>query len=460
MKFKSIFLSVLIFIYLCVAFVPCVSALEVCQKDSKQDKESDELDIDYSEYIKDPKKLGFSPNFKLFKSAYMLLKTKHMEMSDDSVLLKGCINEVNKLLKAAKSSQKFNPESLSAVESSVEAAATKTVSRDLLWFAAIEGMLQALKDPYTVLLPPKEYSTLMEQMQATSFGGIGVFIEQDKTNGNRLTVFEPIEGTPAYRAGILPEDYIVAIDGAPTKDMPIELAMGKMRGKEGSFVTLTIKRKGEPSMLSFKLKRENIKVQSVSCKLIEDKYGYIRIRTFGDNTGTEFAKAVSALENKRIKGLIIDLRNNGGGLIDAATAVGSQLIGSGNVIVSVSDRSGQKQYFRSTGNISLGKIPIVVLINKYSASASEIIAGALQDYSLATLMGGVSYGKGSVQEVIPLSNGGAFKLTVAHYFTPKNRNINKKGITPDIKFDMDVKLVGKKKGDTQLQKAVEFLRTK
>ena len=432
----------------------------VCQlPEEPQVPQKEENEIDYKEYLKDPKKLGFSPNLKLFKSAYMLLKSKHIENADDSVLLTGCKKEVNKLLKTAGLRQTFNPQSLSEVETAIEQNASSKVNRDLLWFAAIEGMLSSLNDPHTVLLTPQEYKSLMEQMQATHFGGIGIFIEKDKSSGNKLIIFEPIEGTPAYRAGLLPEDHIVSINGEPTKEMPIELAMVKMRGEIGTYVTLLINRKNESAPLTFKIKREKIKIQAISCKLIDQKYGYIRVRTFGDNTGAEFAKAVNALLSKNIEGIIIDLRNNGGGLIDAAIDICSQLITSGNTIVSVEDRTGSRSYMRSSGNVSLPKMPIVVLINKYSASASEITAGALSDYGLAKLIGEKSYGKGSVQEVLPLSNGGAFKITVAHYFTPKNRNINKVGITPDIKYDMEVRLAGKKIGDTQLKRAVDFLKT-
>ena len=456
MKFFTIILITFTFL---TVLLPS-SQIAYAKPQAQAEKEdSEELDIDYKSYITNPKKLGFSPNLNLFKSAYMLLKTKHIDVCDDSQILNSCKKEVNKLLKVGGLKQNFNPQSLGGVEQAIEQNATAKVSRDLLWFAAIEGMLQAMNDPYTVLLPPKEYATLQEQTQITYFGGIGVFLEQDKNNGNKLTVFEPIEGTPAYRAGLMPEDHIVSIDGEQTKELPIELSMAKMRGDVGTNVTLVIQRKGEPKLLTFKLKREKIKIQAVNAKLIDGKYGYIRIRTFGDNTSGEFAKAIQALSNKNISGLIIDLRNNGGGLIESSIDICSQLIPAGNNVVSTQGRSGNRQYYKSSGNVYLPKMPITVLINKYSASASEITAGALQDYGIAKLIGGKSYGKGSVQEVIPLSNGGAFKITMAHYFTPKNRNINNKGIMPDIKSEMDVRIVGKQKGDTQLQRAVQFLKT-
>lgn len=411
----------------------------------------------YKEYIQDPQKLGFAPDSSFFRSAYMLIKSKFVDQISDEAILAGCKKEVNRLLKEGGKPQNFNPASLGAVDQSIQQL-SGVMNKNLLWYAATEGVFLSTRDPYTLMMTPKEYDVLMEQMQGKSFGGIGVYIEQDKNNGNRLSVFEPIEGTPAYRAGILPEDYISHIDGVATKTLPLDVAAAKMRGEVGSYITLTIVRKGEKSPLTFKLKRENIKIHSISCKLIEKDYGYIKVRTFGDDTGDEFYKALSLLEQKNIKGLILDLRNNGGGMIDASIELCSSFIPTGNNIVSVAGRSTAQRYYRSLPNAyKLKKMPVVVLINKYSASASEITAGALQDYKLATLMGTKSYGKGSVQELMPINRGGAFKITVAHYFTPKNRNIDKKGIEPDIKSDMDVKLVGRP-GDTQLKAAVDYLK--
>lgn len=445
-----LFLSILFIFYLSLG----VSFAQNSDKDS-----ADGDEIDYSIFLNNSSKLGFNPDFNLFKSAYILIKQKFIENTDDAVLAKGVQKEINRLLRTAKKNSNVRIESFNSLDSQIKSLAlSSSLSESLLWFAAIEGLLLAMDDPYTLLLTPKDYRSLMEQMQAGTFGGIGVFIQQDKDNGNLLTVFEPIEGTPAYDAGILPEDVIVKINGEPTKNMPIDVAMGKMRGEPGTKVSLLIKRKNVSKLLNFNIVRENIKVHSVSCKLINKTVGYVKIRTFGDETAEEFKKALKLLEAKNIKGLIIDLRNNGGGLINAAVDLCSQMIPAGNVIVSVAGRSGQKEYARSKGGGTL-PVPCVVLVNKYSASASEITAGALQDYGLAELMGGKTYGKGSVQELIPLRNGGAFKITVAHYFTPKNRNINKIGITPDIKKEMDVTKAGRP-GDIQLEAAVNYLKKK
>lgn len=416
-------------------------------------------ETDYSKFVKNPSALGFTPDYSLFISALNQMQQKFIENPTEQTLIAGINRELNILFKTAKINQSAHISSLNTISSEVASLSASTgLSTSLLWYATIQGLMAAMDDPYTLLLTPKDYRSLMEQMQAGTFGGIGVFIQQDKNNGNQLTVFEPIEGTPAYRAGILPEDLIIKINDEPTKTMPIDVAMAKLRGQVGTSVVLLIKRKTSDKLLKFTIVRENIKIHSVSCKLINKSVGYIKIRTFGDDTAKEFAKAMNALESKNIRSLIIDLRNNGGGLINAAQDLCSYMLGAGKTVVSVSDRTGRKNYLKSHGVSDL-KIPCVVLINKYTASASEITAGALQDYGLAKLMGGKSYGKGSVQELLPLRNGGAFKITVAHYFTPKNRNINKIGIMPDIKKEMDVTRVGRP-GDIQLKAAVEYLKKK
>lgn len=446
-KFKI--LSLIILLFCC-----CIT---ICFAEEKKKYQSE---TDYAPYIKNPSSLGFTPDHSLFVSALNQIQQKFIENPTEQTLINGINREINVLLKTAKINQSAHISSLNTISSEVASLSASTgLSTHLLWYATIQGLMAAMDDPFTLLLTPKDYRSLMEQMQAGSFGGIGVFIQQDKKNGNnQLIVSETIPGTPAYKAGLLPEDIIVKINDEPTKTMPIELAMAKLRGKIGTSVVLFVKRKTSDKLLKFTIVRESIKINSVTCKLINSNVGYIRIRTFGDDTAREFAKALNALESRNITSLIIDLRNNGGGLINAAQDLCSYMLGAGKTVVSVSDRSGRKNYLKSHGVSDL-KLPCIVLINKYTASASEITAGALQDYGLAKLMGGKSYGKGSVQELVPLRNGGAFKITVAHYFTPKNRNINKIGIMPDIKKEMDVTKVGRP-GDIQLQAAVEYLKNK
>lgn len=442
------------------------SSFLIGQKKVKPEEEKGEKVLlpSYEVYIKDPSKLGFSPDSKMFRAAYLFIKTQYVEPVEDAVLVKSCEKEMNRLLNEAKvkNGMPFKLSSFNELDKEIERF-TPSLNKDLLYYASIEGMLLGLSDPYTVLMTPKEYRTLMEQMEAVAFGGIGIYIELDKENANRLTVFEPIEGTPAYKVGLQPQDAIMFINGESTKGMPLEIAVGKLRGPVGSNVTVSVKRNGSSGLKNYTITRENIKVHSVSCKVIEGKYGYIRIRTFGEETGNEVGKALTMLSKKNVKGLILDLRNNGGGYIDASIKVCSYFLPTSNLVVYVVDRAGQRKNYEAE-SYSKSALPLVVLVNKFSASASEITAGALQDYKLGVLMGTKTFGKGSVQNIMPMQQifskkggpDGAFKITIAHYFTPKGRNIDKKGIVPDIESKMEPKLVGRK-GDAQLMQAVKYL---
>jgi carboxyl-terminal processing protease len=416
--------------------------------------------VPFEPFLKDPSFLGFSPDFSLFKKAYFLIKTQYVTPVEDSALIKGCEKEVNRLLKEAKAKDAppFHLSSLSAVDKELDRY-TSYVKKDLLYYAAIEGMFAGLNDPYSVLLIPREFRTLQEQMQSATFGGLGIYIELDKDNNNALTIFEPIEGTPASRAGLQPQDAIAEINGESTKGMALEVAVAKMRGQPGTTVTLTIKRPGAPGLKKYPIIRETIKIHSVTCKMISNRYGYIRIRTFGEDTGSEVQKALTLLGDKHVKGIILDLRNNGGGYIDASVKVCSQFVPSGGTVVSVTERTGQTKAYNADQGAHRNTLPLLLLVNRYSASASEITAGAIQDYKIGQLMGEKTYGKGSVQQIVPY-NGAALKVTTAHYLTPKGRNIDKLGIDPDIEVKMEPKLVGKKDVDEQLKKAVIYMDKK
>jgi carboxyl-terminal processing protease len=434
------------------------------QKKDEKDKDRKERDkptvIPFDPFLKDPSFLGFSPDFSLFKKAYILIKTQYVTPVEDSVLIKGCEKEINRLLKEAKAKDAppFRLSNLSTIDKELDRY-TPYVKKDLLYYAAIEGMFVGLNDPYSVILIPREYRTLQEQMQSATFGGLGIYIELDKENNNTLTVFEPIEGTPAFRAGLQPQDAIVEINGESTKGMAIEVAVAKMRGQPGTSVTLTIKRPGAQGLKKFPIVRETIKIHSVTCKMISNRYGYIRIRTFGEDTGSEVQKALALLNEKHVKGIILDLRNNGGGYIDAAVKVSSQFVPTGGTVVSVTERTGQTKTYNADQGAHRNTLPLLLLVNRYSASASEITAGAIQDYDMGQLMGEKTYGKGSVQQIVPYNNA-ALKVTTAHYLTPKGRNIDKLGIEPDIEVKMEPKFVGKKDVDEQLKKAVSYMDKK
>lgn len=307
---------------------------------------------------------------------------------------------------------------------------------------AIDGMLSNL-DPHSAYLKPDSFKD-MEESTKGEFGGVGMEVGMED---GFVKVVAPIDDTPAHRAGIKAGDLVVRIDDTPVKGMTLQQAVDKLRGKPGSEVQLTIMRKSEDKPLVVKLTRAVIKVNSVKQRLLGADYGYVRISQFQVRTGNQFAEAIDKLakENgKPIKGLVLDLRNNPGGVLNAAVEVSDALLEQG-LIVYTEGRVKDSDLRFSAGKGDLLKgAPVVVLINEGSASASEIVAGALQDNGRAVVAGRTSFGKGSVQSIIPLQNGAAIKLTTARYYTPKGRSIQAHGIEPDVRIEqVKVELVDK-----------------
>ena len=303
-----------------------------------------------------------------------------------------------------------------------------------LMTGAINGMLAAL-DPHSTYMPATSYTEMKDHM-AGAFGGLGIELG---TKDGKLMVNAPIEDTPAFRAGILAGDHIWKIDGKPTNGVPINDCVSRMRGTPGTSVTLGILREGAPAPLSFRLVRAIIKTKSLKGKLLEPGYGYIGIAEFQERTGEDFERALKTLaadNGAPLSGLVLDLRYNPGGLVDQAFRVANRFIGDGlsnGLIVSTKGReAGSVRSMTAFIGEKEPHYPMVVLINGGSASASEIVAGALQDHKRAVIMGTQSFGKGSVQSVISLRNGDGLKLTTARYYTPSGRSIQAKGITPDI----------------------------
>ncbi|HTY20616.1 MAG TPA: S41 family peptidase [Geobacteraceae bacterium] len=316
----------------------------------------------------------------------------------------------------------------------VKAKYVEPIDDKKLMISAINGMLAAL-DPHNAYLPPESFNDMQVQMSGT-FAGIGIEIAISE---GKLTVISPIEDTPAFRAGIKPGDHIWKIDNIFTRSMNISDAVKRMRGPKGTGVALTILRDGVAEPIVFRIKRDIIKIRSVKSRTLEKGFGYVRITQFQETTGEEFSKALSDLRrenNGRLRGLVLDLRNNPGGLVDAAIEVAGCFVGGGlkgGLIVTMKGRdpSSRKELYASVGEKE-PPYPLVVMINGGTASASEIVAGALQDYGRAAIVGTQSFGKGSVQSVIPMADGSGLKLTTARYYTPKGRSIQVKGITPDI----------------------------
>ena len=321
-------------------------------------------------------------------------------------------------------------------------------------YVAIDTMIASLNDRYTRFVNPKEFEEEKSMIKGSLFG-IGI---QIGLRDGKILIISPIEDTPGERAGLLAEDEILSIDGASTKDMTIDKAADKIRGPKGTVVELVIKRKGEPNK-TYKIERDEIEIKSISLKVpenvtIDDRIGYIRLSSFmGRNVGNEFRDIMQKYKDK--EGIIIDLRANTGGLLSNAIQI-SDLFLDDDIIVSTVDRDGYKDTARSTRRYFSSQ-PLVVLINKGSASASEILSGALKDNQRAILVGENTFGKGLVQEVKSLSPFGAgLNITIQKYLTPNGTDINKKGIAPDIEVKITEQDI-KDKNDVQLKKAQEIL---
>jgi carboxyl-terminal processing protease len=303
----------------------------------------------------------------------------------------------------------------------------EVTDKDLIQ-GAINGMLQSL-DPHSSYLTEDLFKELQVETKG-EFGGLGIEITLES---GVLTIVSPIEDTPAYRAGLEPGDKIIKINGDTTKNITLLKAVKKMRGPKGTKVTLTIMRQGFRKFKDFAITRDIIHVRSVKKQLIDKEYPYIRIVNFQESTDEDLAEAIKEFGGgKGMKGLILDLRNNPGGLLDQAVKVANLFIAKGLIVYTDGRVKDQRMEFRATRGGTHYKFKLAVLINEGSASASEIVAGAMQDYDRALILGTKSFGKASVQTIIPLENGSGLRLTTAYYYTPKGRHIQKKGIEPDV----------------------------
>lgn len=338
--------------------------------------------------------------------------------------------------------------------------------RDLI-YSAIKGTLRGL-DPHSSFLDPDSYREMQVETSG-SFGGLGIEIT---LRDDILTVVAPIEGTPAYRAGIHPGDRIVKIDGIVTKDMQLSDAVKRMRGRPGSKVTIAVAREGWTEPKDFEITREQIRVQSVRTHDLSNGIGYLRVRQFQEQTAHDVEAALDKFAKAGTKAMVLDLRNNPGGLLTAAVEVAEKFLDDGRLVVYTEGRvRNQNMRFSAHAKKPLSTLPMVILINQGSASASEIVAGALQDYNRAVVVGTQSFGKGSVQTIIPLSDGSGLRLTTAKYFTPKGRSIHGKGIAPDIVVEVPKEKDGappkpppldpleELKRDVQLQRALDVIKT-
>ncbi len=331
---------------------------------------------------------------------------------------------------------------------------SKDLDSKKLFYGAIDGMLAATGDPYTTFFSPEENAEFKEEISGT-FSGIGA---EMGLKDEIITVIAPLEGTPAEKAGLLAGDKVVQIDGESTTALSLDEAVKKIRGEKGTIVKLTIFRQGEENTREVSVTRDTIVVKSVRFEMKDDGIALIRVSRFGDDTEAGFAEAVKQVKASNAKGLIIDLRNNPGGYLEAAVEMGSLMLPSQKIVVMEESGDGTRKEMKTRGGDVLSGLKTVVLINQGSASASEILAGALRENrDNVTLVGKKSFGKGSVQELINVTQDTAVKITVAKWLTPKGNQINKVGISPDVDVDISANDIENKR-DPQLDKALELLR--
>jgi carboxyl-terminal processing protease len=345
-------------------------------------------------------------------------------------------------------------------------------ARDLI-DSAIKGMVSSL-DPHSAYLTPDAYKELKIETRG-EFGGLGIEIT---VRDDIITIVTPIDGTPAFEAGVMPGDQIIKIDGDLTKDMNLQEAVDKMRGKPGSTVVLTVHREGATQLIDIEIRREIIHIDSVKgVRLIEDRFGYLRLTNFQEGSASELVEALETLTKEaggKLDGLVLDLRYNPGGLLNQAVSISNLFLDAGIIVSTDGRMETQKEKYLARAEGTLEPTPMVVLINGGSASASEIVAGALKDHGRAVLVGTKSFGKGSVQSILQLSEDHALRLTTARYYTPSGISIHHSGIQPDVEIELPVPEIDPDdpkppiplrrdeefvlEDDAQLLKAIELLR--
>ena len=322
--------------------------------------------------------------------------------------------------------------------------------------SAINGLLQSL-DPYSAYMSPEIFNEMQTETSG-EFGGLGIEVGMES---GVVKVISPIDDTPASKAGIKAGDYIVKIDNIQVQGKSLSEAVDLMRGSVGSEIELTVRRRGEKKALTFKIVREIIQIKSVKAELLEKSIGYIRLTSFNENSGKQIKKEIQKFEkNSNAKSYILDLRNNPGGLLSQAIKISDFFLDNGEIVSTKSrKKSENKKWFANKGDLTNGKT-LVVLINYGSASASEIVAGALKNHKRAILLGENSYGKGSVQSIIPLKNNGAIRLTVAKYYLPSGESISEVGVSPDIEISEESdNFKIRTETDNQLNYAIKLLKS-
>ena len=332
------------------------------------------------------------------------------------------------------------------------------VNEEDLKNGAIKGYIAGLNDEYTQYFTKEEMDEFYVDTMG-NFDGIGIYMTSD-TNTNTIVIISPIKDSPAHKAGLLPGDIINKVDGKSYSGEELDEASNAIKGEIGTSVELEINRNGE--VFTVNVTRENVKVNHVESKIIDGNIGYLEIASFDEGCGEEFLKKYNELKEQNITSLIIDLRNNPGGIVKEALDIAEYMVDKDALLLITMDKNNNKEEYRSEANGKVIDVPVVILVNENSASATEILAGALKDNNAARIIGTTTYGKGLIQELIRLTDGSGIKMTTNEYYTPNQNRINKVGITPDEIVELPEEFKGEldipEESDTQLQKAIEFLK--
>lgn len=353
----------------------------------------------------------------------------------------------------------FIIQKLSVLQKLVDTYYLDEVDEEALENGIYRGFINSLGDPYSTYFTKDEYKSLIESSTGV-YHGIGAVVSQDMKTGI-ITIVKPYKDSPAYKAGLLPDDILYKVEGEEVTGKDLSEVVSKMKGKEGTKVNITIIREGVDEPIDFTIVRQKINIPTIEHKMLDDDIGYIQILEFDEITISQFYSAVDELEKMGMKALVVDVRDNPGGLMEAVVNILDRFLPKGKLVVYTEDKYKKRENEKTTNPDRFEK-PLAVLINGKSASASEIFAGAIQDYGIGTIVGTTSYGKGIVQKVIPLTDGTAVKLTISKYFTPKGCNIHGIGIVPDVEVELADELKQMVTipfdEDNQLQKAIEILK--
>lgn len=345
-------------------------------------------------------------------------------------------------------------EKINLLKAAIEHYYVEDLDEDILADGLYSGLMDSLGDPYAEYYNPEQWIAMQHSTEGIYYG-IGAHMKKDTVTGYPM-ITGIIRGTPAEEAGIMIDDYVYEVDGTDVFDMNLTDVTGMIKGPEGTTVDLTIIRPSTGEELSMTLERRKVETPTVEYKMLEGNIGYIAIAEFDAVTVDQFAEALATVKGNGMEGLILDLRGNPGGSLSAVVEIGRMLLPKG-LIVYTEDKYGERKEYDCDGSRRID-VPLIVLINGGSASASEILAGAIKDYGIGTLLGTTTYGKGIVQRLIALDDGSAIKLTVSHYYTPLGNDIHKVGVTPDVVLEFDADAYKEDATDNQLNRAIELLQ--